>query len=147
MLVGPSEFPSTCGDVTMDGKPGRTATPNSPAADANTGEVSSLTVVPRAEVFEFQLSKFDVDRHELKRNHKDAIADFTKRIKAGIAAGSYTGEPLRVFTYGETSSTASAGAQRRPVAQPRLQRAERDPLRVQGRRHHPAGVLRVLRHR
>ena len=109
MLVGPSEFPSTCADVTMDGKPWPHGNANSPAAKANTGEVSSLTVVPRAEVFEFQLSKFDVDRHELKRNHKDAITDFTKRIKAGIQSRKYTNEPLRVFTYGETSTTASAG--------------------------------------
>ena len=109
VLVGPSEFPASCADVTMDGKPWPHGSPNSPTAKANTGEVSSLTVVPRAEVFEFQLSKFDVDRHELKRNHRDAIADFTKRIKAGIQARKYANEPLRVFTYGETSSTASAG--------------------------------------
>jgi outer membrane protein OmpA-like peptidoglycan-associated protein len=105
VLVGPSEFPSSCADVTMDGQPWPHGLKN--RSDANLGEVSSLTVVPRAEVFEFQLSKFDVDRHELKRNHRDAIADFTKRIKAGIAGRRYTGEPLRVFTYGETSSTAS----------------------------------------
>lgn len=109
ILVGPNEFPSSCGDVTMDGKKWPFGIdPRSPQAQANLGEVSSLTHVPRAEVFEFHLSKYDVDRHELKRSHKDAIADFTKRVKAGLQSGKYANEPLRVFTYGEASSTGSS---------------------------------------
>jgi hypothetical protein len=105
IMRGPNEFPDSCGDVTFDGKPWKFGRVN----PANVGRVSSLTFVPRAEVFEFQLLQFDVDRHELKRQHHDAIADFTKRVLASTRAGRYTGEPIKVFTYGEASSTAPSG--------------------------------------
>ena len=104
IMRGPTEFPNSCGDVTFDGKPWKFGRVN----QNNAGRVSALTFVPRAEVFEFQLSDFDVDRHELKRQHRDAIVDFTKRVLAGVRANRYSGEPIRVFTYGEASSTAQA---------------------------------------
>ena len=97
------DFPKTCEDTTFRNRPWKFGRKN----DANLGQVSSLTVVPRAEVFEFQLTKFDVDRHELKRQHRDAIADLTRRVLAGIREQRYSGEPIRVYTYGEASSTAS----------------------------------------
>src|SRR5439155_3397833 len=76
------QFPKTCGDTTFTGKPWNFGKTN----QSNTGRVSNLTFVPRAEVFEFQLTQFDVDRHELKQQHKDAIADFTRRVQAGLRA-------------------------------------------------------------
>ncbi len=97
------EFPKTCDDTTFTGKPWKFGRLN----PANLGQVSSLAVVPRAEVFEFQLTQYDVDRHELKRQHRDAIADLTRRVQGGIREQRYSGEPIRVFTYGEASSTAS----------------------------------------
>lgn len=108
VIVAPGEFPGTCADVTMDGRnwPHGLRTRRAPTVG---GSVSPLTLVPMAEVFEFQLSDYDVDRHELKRQHRDAIADLAKRIKSGIQARRYSGEVIRVFTYGEASSTAPAG--------------------------------------
>ena len=102
----PDQFPKTCGDTTFDGKPWPHGQRNKRPAHVG-GRVSDLRFVPRAEVFEFQLSEFDVDRHELKQVHKNIIIDLTRRVQAGIREGRYTGEPIRVFSYGETSSTAS----------------------------------------
>jgi hypothetical protein len=101
----PEQFPKVCGDTTFDNKPWPHGAKNKRPANVG-GRVSDLRFVPRAEVFEFQLSEFDVDRHELKQVHKNIIADLTRRVQAGIREGRYTGEPIRVFTYGETSTTA-----------------------------------------
>ena len=101
----PNAFPSTCGaDTTYASKVWTHGAKNK---STRPGKVSSLTFVPRAEVYEFAISDFDVDRYELKQQHKDAIADFTKRVQAGIQAKRYSGETIRVYTYGEASSTAS----------------------------------------
>ena len=106
ILRAPNEFPQSCGNVTFDGKPWPFGTKN--INPRNAGEVSSLTFVPHAEVYEFHLSKFDVDRHELKDTHKQRIKEFSQRILAGVRANRFSGDPIRVFTYGEASSTAPA---------------------------------------
>ncbi len=98
------QFPKTCDDVTFDGKPW----PFGKIDANNNGRVSDLTRVPRAEVFEFSLSQFDVDRHELKRQHRDAIANFARLVQAGIKENRFTNDPIKVFAYGEASSTAAA---------------------------------------
>lgn len=106
ILRAPSEFPQSCDDVTFDGKPWPHGVRN--INRSNPGEVSGLTFVPHAEVYEFYLSKFDVDRHELKDTHKQRIKEFAQRILAGVRANRFSGDPVRVFTYGEASSTAPA---------------------------------------
>jgi outer membrane protein OmpA-like peptidoglycan-associated protein len=105
IMPPPNAFPSTCGDdVTYASKVWKHGEKNK---SSRPGKVSNLTFVPRSEVYEFAISDFDVDRYELKQQHKDAIADFTKRVQAGIREQRYSGEPIRVYTYGEASSTAS----------------------------------------
>ncbi len=104
ILWTPAEVPKTCKDTTFNGKdwiPGKkNINPNNP------GKASPIQLVPRAEVYEFQLTDFDVDRHELKSSHRDRIKEFANRIAAGIREKRYTTDPIRVFTYGEASSTA-----------------------------------------
>jgi hypothetical protein len=100
----PEEIPKTCKDVTFNGRDWphgkKNINPNKP------GKASPLETIPRAEVLEFQLSEFDVDRYEIKTAHRERIKELTNRILAGIREKRYTGEPIRVFTYGEASSTA-----------------------------------------
>jgi outer membrane protein OmpA-like peptidoglycan-associated protein len=100
----PNAFPTTCTDATYASKVWKYGEKNK---SSRPGKVSNLTFVPRAEVYEFAISDFDVDRYELKQQHRDAIADFTKRVQAGIRDQRYSGEAIRVYTYGEASSTAS----------------------------------------
>jgi hypothetical protein len=105
VMWAPNEFPAACGDVTYDGTKwpyGKTPDPDNP------GIASAIAIVPHAEVYEFQLSKFDIDRHELKREHKRVIGEFAKLILAGMRSKRFNGEPIRVYTYGEASSTAPA---------------------------------------
>ncbi len=101
----PEQFPKTCGDTTFDGKPWPYGTKKPETVG---GWASEIRFVPHAEVFVFGLAEFDVDRHELKAPHKKVIAELTQRVQAGIREGRYSGtDPIRVFTYGETSTTAS----------------------------------------
>ncbi len=104
IMWAPNEFPANCGDATYNDK----KWPYGKVDDKNDGMASAITVVPHAEVYEFQLSKFDVDRHELKREHKRVIGEFAKLVLAGIRSKRFNGEPIRIFTYGEASSTAPA---------------------------------------
>ena len=106
VLRAPNEFPPTCDDVTFDGKKWPHGLKN--INKNNPGEVSAVTFVPHAEVYEFHLSKFDVDRHELKDTHKQRIRELSQRILAGVRANRFSGDPIRVYTYGEASSTALA---------------------------------------
>jgi hypothetical protein len=100
----PADFPNDCGDVTFDGKPWKFGKTN----PHTRGRASGLMVVPHAEVLEFHLSDFDVDRHELKEAHKKAIQDFVDGVMTGVRSRRYIGEPIRVYAYGEASSTAPA---------------------------------------
>jgi outer membrane protein OmpA-like peptidoglycan-associated protein len=102
----PKEFPAQCGDKTAFGLPWNYGLKNK--SDKNEGAEAGLVVVPRAEVLEVRLSQFDVDRYELKKKHKEAIAALTKRVKAGISEQRYSGETIKVYTYGEASSTATS---------------------------------------
>jgi hypothetical protein len=60
-------------------------------------------------VLELHLFGHAVDRHELKKEHVAAIKSLCDRIRNGIREQRYSGDPIRVFTYGEASSTAPAG--------------------------------------
>ena len=106
ILRAPNEFPAKCDeDVTFDNKEWPHGIKNK--NKNNPGEVSALTFLPHAEVYEFHLRKYDVDRHELKDTHKQRIKEFAQRIVAGVRANRFSGDPIRVFTYGEASSTAA----------------------------------------
>jgi hypothetical protein len=102
----PDEFPKSCGDTTFTGKPWPHGLQKKRKPEVG-GRASDMQFVPRAEVFEFQLSDYDVDRHELKPPHKQRIEELARRVLAGIREQRYSGEPIRVYTYGEASSTAS----------------------------------------
>jgi outer membrane protein OmpA-like peptidoglycan-associated protein len=102
IMPPPNVFPAACTDTTYTGKTWKHGKPT-----GQPGKASSITFVPRAEVYEFAISDFDVDRHELKGEHHNKIAEFTKSVQAGIREQRFSGEPIRVYTYGEASSTAS----------------------------------------
>jgi len=105
IMRGPTDFRGKCGeDVTFDGKKWEHG--KNRINLKNPGQASDLKFVPSAEVYEFQLATFDVDRHELKDKHKERIAEFTKRVIAGIRSNKYSGQPIHIYSYGEASSTA-----------------------------------------
>lgn len=102
--VGTADFPNQCGDVRYRGD----AWPYKGKPDPrNVGQVSTLAVTPYAEVIEFSLGSFDVDRYELKPAHRKQIEKLVQQIAESIRKSRYTGAPVRVYTYGEASSTAS----------------------------------------